>query len=235
MKLAPLIRSAVLFMVLLGIASVVEADSIIYRVSGIASGTIGGSTFTGALVQVIAQGDTADVISMSMPNFGTFFVNPDIVTRVMIPGIGIAKITEPSAIYSSSGPITLTKGGFPTLPYVVIGTLDNPPSLLSFTGIGVLGSDALLGYDLQTSIGPITAIPGGVGYPVFMSIPTTLGTLSFTANIQPDFQGTFRARVISPATVPEPPPVVLLLSALGLVAVWRTMALKLTAGRGTNR
>src|SRR5579883_1473274 len=234
MRLTPLIRSAVLFMLLLGVASVVEADSIVYRVSGIASGTIGASTFTGVLVQVIAEGDTSHVISMSVPPFGTVFVNPDIVTRVMIPGIGIAKVTEPSAIYSSSGPVT-PPNGFPTLPYVVIGTLDNPPSLLSFTGIGALGSDALLGYDLQTSIGPITAIPGGVGYPVLDSIPTTLGTLSFTANLQPSDQGTFTAAVISPATVPEPPPAVLLLSGLGLVAVWRTLALKLTAGCGTNR
>jgi hypothetical protein len=220
-------------MLLLGVASVVEADSIVYRVSGIASGTIGASTFTGVLVQVIAEGDTSDVISMSVPPFGTVFVNPDIVTRVMIPGIGIAKVTEPSAIYSSSGPVT-PPNGFPTLPYVVIGTLDNPPSLLSFTGIGALGSDALLGYDLQTSIGPITAIPGGVGYPVLDSIPTTLGTLSFTANLQPSDQGTFTAAVTA-APVPELPPVVLILSGLGLVAVWRTLALKLTAGCGTNR
>jgi|GEM_PF-1712768 hypothetical protein len=233
MRLTPLIRSAVLFMLLLGVASVVEADSIVYRVSGIASGTIGASTFTGVLVQVIAEGDTSDVISMSVPPFGTVFVNPDIVTRVMIPGIGIAKVTEPSAIYSSSGPVT-PPNGFPTLPYVVIGTLDNPPSLLSFTGIGALGSDALLGYDLQTSIGPITAIPGGVGYPVLDSIPTTLGTLSFTANLQPSDQGTFTAAVTA-APVPELPPVVLILSGLGLVAVWRTLALKLTAGCGTNR
>ena len=50
-------------MALIGFAAIVEAGPITYVESGIASGTIGGSTFTNALVQVTAIGDTANVVS----------------------------------------------------------------------------------------------------------------------------------------------------------------------------
>jgi hypothetical protein len=43
--------------------------------------------------------------------------------------------------------------------------IDNPPSLASITSYGAIGSNPLLGYNLATSFGPLTASPGGVRYP----------------------------------------------------------------------
>ena len=160
MRSKSLIHSAAWVFAIFGLATVVEATPITYVQSGIASGMIGGSAFTNALVQVTVTGDTANVVSIFA---GTAVSNPSSLTTVTIAGVGTATVTDPSAIFSSLTPIDIDPGNnFPILPYVIIGTLDNPPSLESFTGIGGTGDNALLGYNLQTSIGPLTAIPGGV-------------------------------------------------------------------------
>ena len=64
---------------------------------------------------------------------------------------------------------------------------------------------ALLGYDLTTSIGPVSSVLlGGVGYPTDLFVNTTLGALSFAENISSgDQTGTFTATV-RVAEVPEP-------------------------------
>jgi hypothetical protein len=41
--------------------------------------------------------------------------------------------------------------------------------------VAEIGSNALLGYDLRTFFGPLTAIPGSVGYPERLFVHTTLG------------------------------------------------------------
>ena len=61
----------------------------------------------------------------------------------------------------------------------------------SFSGLGGLDGNALLSYDLRTSIGPITAIPEGAFYSPRLVVQTTLGNLSFTSNLTPNMQGTF--------------------------------------------
>jgi hypothetical protein len=189
---------------LLCFVSPAKADTITYVVTGFASGTIGGSTFSDAQVTVSLTGNTSNTVSET---FGGdcpvgCFVNVG-TTTVTIAGEGTATITDPTAIYGFSIPVPIDKD-FPVLPYIVIGTLDDPPSLDSFTGIGFVGSNALLGYNLGTSSGPITAIPGGVGHPPGIFIDTTLGHLSFSANGSPTTQGTFIA------TTPEPSSLLLL-------------------------
>jgi hypothetical protein len=195
----------------LGFGSPARATPITYEVSGIASGTIGASTFTSVLVAVTLTGDTSNVVAETFGGLCPVdcLVNAGTAT-VSIPGIGTATITDPTAIYSFSIPVIIDPG-FPELPYVIIGTLDVPPATDSFTGIGFVGSSAFLDYDLRTSIGPITASPGGVGYPVGLFVQTTLGNLAFTSNFEPTTQGTFSA-----ATVPEPSS--LLLFGAGFVA-----------------
>jgi hypothetical protein len=133
-------------------------------------------------------------------------------TTVTIAGIGTATITDPNAVYSFPAPIGIADG-FPVLPYVIFGTLDHSPALDSFTGFGAQGSNALLGYDLTTSIGPITGSPGGVDYPTRTFLHTTLGNLSFTANITPTGAGTFTAIV-----TPEPMSLLLLGSGITMLA-----------------
>ena len=201
---------AALIVALFGIATAVEAGPITYVESGTASGMIGGTAFNDALVEVTATGDTANVVFIG----GIAFANLSSATTVTIAGIGIATVSDPTAIYSFPTAVDIDpKNGFPVLPYVVIGTLDNPPALDSFTGIGAQGDNALLGYDLTTAIGPITGSPGGVGYPTGLVVHTTLGDLSFTANISPTSEGTFTA-----ALVPEPASLFLFGSGLAVLA-----------------
>jgi len=196
------INTLILTVALLGSASVAHATSITYTQTGITSGMIGGASFTNALATVTVTGDTANVVTQTIEGY-LFNVNVSTLTRVTIAGVGTATVTVPTAIYSFPTPI-LIDSGLPVLPYVVMGTLDSPPAVDSFTGLGGLGSNSLLGYDLRTAIGPITGSPGGVFYPVGLIVPTNLGNLSFTSNLTPTMVGTFSA------TVPEPNSLVLL-------------------------
>lgn len=194
-----------------------SAGPITYTITARATGTIGGSAFTNALVQVTASGDTANVVSLLSGGY-EYFVNVPSTTTVTIAGIGTATVTggsepgvspNPVGVFSFPTPISLAPA-FPVQPYVVIGTLDNPPALSSFTAFGLAGSNALLGYDLRTSIGPIAGIPGGVDYAQGLFIHTTLGNLSFTEVIAPTSEGTFAA------TEEAPEPSSLLLTSIGL-------------------
>jgi hypothetical protein len=188
---------------LFGFVPVAQAAPITYVQTGIASGTIGGSSFTDVLVVVTLTGNTANVISDPFaPGFPcTFcFANPGTVT-VEIPGIGTAAVTEPTGIWVFGQPVDLDDNpATPDSPGVVIGTVDDPPALDSFTGLGGTLSFALLDYDLTTSIATVGGILSGVGYPTGLFVNTTLGNLSFTSNISGD-SGSFTATV---AAVPEP-------------------------------
>ena len=122
-------------------------------------------------------------------------------------------VTQPTGIWGFAQP--LDDDDLPALPLVIMGTVDDPPLLNSFTGLGAVASDDLLGYLLNTSFGPLTATPGGVFYPVGLSVETDPGNLSFTSNLEPDMEGTFTATV---AAAPEPASVLLLGVGIATVA-----------------
>jgi hypothetical protein len=190
----------------------VLASPITYNFSGTASGMLGGTAFTNALVQETATGNTANIVSLLVGPSGkqvSIFAEPISTVTITIAGLGTTTVTDPSAIWSVPTPVVITSG-FPDLPYVILGTLDNPPALNSITGYGALGSNALLGYDLATSFGPLTASPGSVGYPTGLVVDTSSGNLSFTANIGPTSQGAFTA------TTPEPGSFLIVSSGLAL-------------------
>lgn len=219
MKMVLFIRAAVLIAALFGFVPFAHAAPITYVQTGTASGMLGTTSFTDAFVTVTVTGDTTNVVPEP---FGAFdcpfcFVNVG-TTTVNIPGVGTAIVTDPTGIWVFGQPIDIDDNpATPDLPGVVIGTVDDPPALDSFTGLGGTGSMALLGYDLTTSIGPISsALLGGVGYPTDLFVNTTLGALSFTSNLSTDAQGTFTATV---RVTPIPEPTTLLLFGSGVAAV----------------
>ena len=212
MRMVSFIRPAVLLIAaLLGCVPAVYAVPITYVQTGTASGMLGATPFTDAFVTVTLTGDTDNVVPELFGPFNcTFcFVNEGTVT-IDIPSVGTATVTDPTGIWVFAQAVDIDDDpATPDLPGVVIGTLDEPPATDSFTGIGGTGAMALLGYDLTTSIGPVSsALLGGVGYPETLFLNTNLGALSFVENLSTDSDGTFTA-TIGIAAVPEPTTLVL--------------------------
>jgi hypothetical protein len=187
----------------LGVVNPADASSITYVESGIASGTIGTTTFTNALVTVTLIGDTSGVAPAPNPPFAGFLVNLGSST-VNIAGVGTATVTDTVGVYSGLCIFVQCTGSFNGMPLVLIATLDNPQGT-SFTGIMGTLSNSVLGYNLKTSIGPISGV-GSLGGPAdpFAIHHTTLGVLNFTAD---PTTSTFTATV---ASVPEPSSILLL-------------------------
>jgi hypothetical protein len=222
MRSASVVRLAALLLGLFGFVPIAHAAPITYVQSGIASGAIGGSPFTDVLVVVTLTGDTDGVISDPFaPGFpcAFCFVNTGVVT-VAIPGIGTATVTEPTGIWAFGQPVDLDDDPVtPDSPGVVIGTVDNPPALDSFTGLGGTLSFALLDYDLTTPIATVGGILSGVGYPPDLFVKTNLGNLTFISNLSSSSAGgSFTATV---AAVPEPTALLLFGSGIAAFAARR--------------
>jgi hypothetical protein len=191
-----------------------QATPITYEISGMATGQIGAKPFNGVEVDLIGSGDTTNVTSFLVSGLAVF-ANPFSKLTVTIGGVGTATITDPSEIWAVATPNPAN------IPLVVMGRIDAPPALNSITGIGIVGSNTLAGYDDTTGIGPITD-EGGIGFNPACSTPghdpcvhTTLGLLRFTSNIDFPFttQATFTA-----TTVPEPTTLLLLGSGIVTLA-----------------
>jgi hypothetical protein len=199
-----------------------NAAPITYQFSGTNSGTIGGSSFTNALVVFTGSADTANVQTLLFEGV-TFYAVPLNSLAVNIAGIGTATLTEPAEIIGLPQPII--DPDLPPLPLVLLGRTDNPPNLESITGIAATASTSFTGYDLKSSIGPIVGV-GGVGFIQNCGtlgqdpcLATSRGALSFATNIGlggAGSGGTFTATLVQ---VPEPS--TLLLMSGALVAVVR--------------
>jgi len=187
---------------LLGISNPAKADVITYILSGTGSGQIGSTTFTNALITLSLTGTTGGVVSVSPGIFEN-----TVTGKITIGGIGTATVTDPLAIFASATPNPL--GDLGTFPFVLVLTLE-PPAFDDGPGFGGIGTNALLGYDLKSAFGPLTASPGGVARPTPDDVVhTTLGNLTFTHDISTTSVGTFEAVVTAS---PEPSSVVLLIT-----------------------
>ncbi len=221
MRMVSFIRAAYLVVALFGFVPVVHAVPITYVQTGTASGMLGATPFVDALVTVTLTGDTSNVVPELFPPLDCPFCFVNVgTTTVEIAGLGTATVTDATGVWAFAQPVDLDDDPTtPELPGVVIGTLDNPPATDSFTGLGGTATMALLGYDLTTSIGPLSSgILGGVGYAEGNFVNTTLGALSFTANITADPDATFTATT-RVAAVPEPATLFLFGSGVAALAV----------------
>jgi hypothetical protein len=209
--------SAGLALTLVSSAAQVDAAPITYEFAGIGSGAIGGTPFTDADVVYTGTADTGDVVTLSFMGLTFYAVGLDVLT-VNIAGIGTATVTDLSKIMGIPEPII--DEDLPPLPGLMLLRIDDPSEVVDLergTGMAALFSDPLLGYDLRTSIGPISG-GGGVGFIEDCGEPghdpciqTSLGALRFRTNIEGE--GTFQATV---AAVPVPEPSTLLLMGSGL-------------------
>jgi hypothetical protein len=153
-----LTRRIALAVAVIGVAASSGAPAgaalVTYTESVTASGSLGGSAFTDALVTITGTADTDDVMDL-----GNVFIVPTS-TTVSIAGVGTATFTD--TIVAVDNRVTSLAGfGNMTANVFVMGTTD----------------PAFLTYDLRSPIGPISGPVGGVLGPS----ATTLGALAFTS------------------------------------------------------
>ena len=177
----------------LGWAAPAKAVPITYTLESIASGDLGGSTFTDALVTVTLTGDTSDVFEPFPVEFPGVFALVGTPT-LTIEGLGTATFDDPNGYVALGGP-AIPDADLP-LPWFIMAQFDDSTGD-SFTHILGIFDASLAGYDLQSGFGPLTS--GGFGVVSVSVFSTTAGLLDFSG--EGGDPVTFTARV---AAVPEP-------------------------------
>lgn len=161
-----------------------QASSITFKLSGIATGTLGATDFTNATFEIDSAGDT-DMVAFipPVPPFGgaQYLLNPLTSTTLSIQSIGSAILTDNLQEFATQSSLVFGPfGGLGTSTGVVLLAIENG----SFNG-----------YALASSIGPLS---GGSVLNAGTGFNTSSGTLVIRS-----FSGTFQATVGS-AAAPEP-------------------------------
>ncbi len=151
------------FGAMLCVAGQVVAEPVTYSVSAVATGSLGGRSFSNALVIIRFTGDTANVI---LDEYGNW-ANTTGTTTVSVEG-SLATFTEPIVFSASSG-------GKP--PSVGVVSTSSPRS-----SVIIVFSADLAGYDLKSAIGPLS---GTTYYNMEYYYSTNLGSLNFQSVVDP--------------------------------------------------
>jgi hypothetical protein len=169
-----------------------NADAITYTESGTATGSIGATNFTDALVTITFAGDTSNVSGAS-----GLFSNPVGTATVTIGGIGTFGFTDSLYVFDNQS-------------FSVVGISDSTLNDI----LDTIGSSAFSTYDLTTAIGPVTGLSG---FNLGSTYGTSDGLLAFSGM---SANSTFAATTA--AAVPEPSSLVLLGAAIaGLLMLRR--------------
>jgi hypothetical protein len=201
-----LIIAALLMPAGVGWVAPAEAVPITYTESAIASGTLGGTAFSDALVTVTLKADTTGVAAGSYSGVH-LVVNPGAAT-LSIEGLGTAAFNSPNGYTASL--IRSPNPWFASTGFI-IAQFDRPSHDVSDGLTHILGLDdgALAGYGLRGAFGSLTGKGIGVADDWF---PTTRGLLIMNSG----------AEVVTfTATVPEPSSAAML--ALGAMALLVTV------------
>jgi hypothetical protein len=182
-------------LLLLACVGKAEAAFVTYTEMANATGTIGTTSFTDALLTITGTADTNDVVRTGGAGIlGTYSVLT--ATTFTIAGVASGTITDPVEAFDHFG---------------AAGFMDVSPAqtgLLLITAASPFNT-----YDLKSSIGPI----GGLENTSPILIGTTAGNL-FIDSI-PGF-GSFFTAVVSGAAVPEPSSLTMMGLGVVFVAAW---------------
>jgi hypothetical protein len=173
------------------------AALITYTETAIASGSLGGTPFTNALVTLTAHADTAQVIT----TFPGFLAVTNVTEAVAVAGVG-------------TGTFTISTHTFDNQRVTVAGTGSGTAALTEIDILDVR-NPAFGAYDLKSSIGPLSGTPLlNPGRP-FATSAGDFVLNSVTGN------ATFQATLGPPTAVPEPSTLAPLGLGLGGLALGR--------------
>ena len=186
-----------------------DASPITYSITTTATGTLGASIFTNASITLTLTGNTSGVTA-GPGQLSVALINPGTAT-VTIGGLGSATITDSVEIVSDFNATLLGQPGV-----VIVDTTNGGP--MDPTGILWTLSPTLLGYNLQTAIGPVAGT-GGVANqgPVDGFFSTGRGNLQFAAG-QGGGTGT---STFTASTVPEPGALALVVASFAMILCCR--------------
>jgi hypothetical protein len=172
-----LVNRSVLVAAVVAMAGVARADQITYTDQAIASGSLGGTTFSDALVTVSFTGDTSNVF-----DDGGILRNLIGTGTVTVAGIGTVAFTDSIQAFVNQGDDFVGIADTTLGPVSILDTDTNP---------------AWETYDLKSAIGPLSGAP-------FINPGQAFGTASgsFILN-SVSGDSTFTA-AIGGQTVPEP-------------------------------